>query len=398
MQFIKPGTNINFVGYRKYAFIFSLILLLVSIGSLVYHRGPNYGVDFAGGILIQAAFSGPTTPDQVRLGLRTIQLDDALIQRFGAHEENEFLIRAQQREGLDLGHLAQRAEKALEGVYGPGSVDIRRVEMVGPKVGADLRQKALLAMFAAILFIAVYISGRFETKWFLAAVMAGILAVASYLVFLTGIGISGMILAAIVVTLILCWFLKLRYALGAVVALIHDVIITVGILSLTGKEFTLPIVAALLAIIGYSLNDTIIVFDRIREKKGQSRRLEFGQVVNRAINDTLSRTILTSITTLIVVLTLFFLGGGVIHDFAFALMVGVLVGTYSSVFVAAPILILVEERSALPKTTATPAAEPVPAPAPTPEPTTASSEPVAAPTKPAVKKKTRRGKKKKKNK
>ncbi len=344
MEFIKPGTNIDFVGKRKYAFGLSLILVLITIGSLVYHGGPNYGVDFAGGILVQAAFDKPTTSDQIRSGLSQLGLGDASVQTFGERGDNEFLIRAQEREGLDLTNLGTKIEEVLGKSLGGGKVDIRRVEMVGPKVGADLREKALLAMFVALLFIAVYISGRFQSKWFMAAVMAGSLGLVSYVTLIAGLGLTVMILIAVAVTLALCWFLRLRYALGAVVALIHDVAITVGIFSLTGREFTLTIVAALLAIIGYSLNDTIIVFDRIRETVLKAGRQNFGKVLNRAINDTLSRTLLTSLTTLLVVLALLILGGGVIHDFAFALFIGVLVGTYSSIFVASPILMLFPDQ------------------------------------------------------
>ena len=344
MEFIKPGININFVGRRKLAFGFSGLLILISIISLIAHGGPNYGIDFAGGLLIQASFKETTTPDDIRAGLKELGLGDSTIQRFGEAEKNEYLIRSQQEEGVDLAKLSASVETGLEKVYGKGKVTIQRVEMVGPKVGADLRNKAMMAMFFSILFIAVYISGRFEMRWFAGAVMAGVLIAVSYGLESLGLGWSAMILGAVVVTLIACWYLKLKYALGAIVALIHDVIITVGVFSLAGKEFTLPIVAALLAIIGYSLNDTIIVFDRIRENFAKSRRLAFGEVINKSINETLSRTILTSATTLLVVLALLFLGGGVIHDFAYALTVGILIGTYSSIFVASPILLLFVEK------------------------------------------------------
>ncbi len=343
MEFIRPGTNIDFVGKRKLAFGLSILLILISVGSLIYHGGPNFGVDFAGGILIQTKFKAPVEADEIRKGLAAIGLGQATVQTFGESGANEFLIRAQEAEGLEMTNLSNVVSKALADKFGPGQVEIQRVEMVGPKVGADLREKALLALFAALLMIAVYISGRFEMKWFLSAVMAAALALVSYLASLLGIGLTLMIILAVVCTLALCWFLKLKYALGAIVALIHDVIITVGIFSLTNKEFTLSTVAALLAIIGYSLNDTIIVFDRIRETLGGSKRQEFGSVINRAVNATLSRTLLTSLTTLLVVLALLFLGGGVIHDFAFALTVGILIGTYSSVFVASPVLLLFPE-------------------------------------------------------
>jgi preprotein translocase subunit SecF len=206
-------------------------------------------------------------------------------------------------------------------------------------VGKDLREKALFAMFYALLFITIYISGRFELKWMLSGVMAATLMGAVYFLTRFNVSIPFLIIAALIVTLVLFWFLELKYAMGAIVALIHDVTITVGIFSIVDKEFTLPIIAALLTIIGYSLNDTIIIFDRIRENLKKHRKDPLLIIVNRSVNETLSRTILTSLTTLVVVVTLFVLGGGIIHDFAFALIVGVIIGTYSSIYVASPIIL-----------------------------------------------------------
>lgn len=216
--------------------------------------------------------------------------------------------------------------------------------MVGPKVGEDLRQKALFAIFYAILFIAIYISGRFELKWLMSIIMALSLAFVVYVTSSFGMPVTWLIVIALIVTLGLCWFLKLKYALGAIIALVHDVIITIGAFALTEREISLSIIAALLTIVGYSLNDTIIVFDRIRENLKRFRRRPFEAIMNKSINETLSRTILTSTTTLVVVLALFILGGGVIHDFAFAMLVGVIVGTYSSVFVASPIILIWESK------------------------------------------------------
>jgi preprotein translocase subunit SecF len=211
--------------------------------------------------------------------------------------------------------------------------------MVGPKVGSDLRTKAVEALYFAVLLIAIYISGRFEQRWFAAAIMAGGLFAGISALQLLGMSTSVLIFGALFITLGLCWYLKLNYALGAIVALIHDVMITVGIFSLLGKEFDLTIIAALLTIIGYSLNDTIIVFDRIRENLIGKISDSLAETINISINQTLSRTILTSGTTLLVVAALFAFGGGVIHDFALALLIGVGVGTYSSIFVASPILL-----------------------------------------------------------
>ncbi|MGD9343688.1 MAG: protein translocase subunit SecF [Desulfuromonadales bacterium] len=290
MQIIKHDINIDFVGKRKLALIVSAVMIFIGLASLVVKGGPNYGIDFVGGTLVQVKFSENTDAAKIKDGLASLDLGSVVVQRFG-DDPNEFLIRVQESgEGQDLSGLISGS---LESVYGEGKVDIRRVEMVGPQVGKDLRQKGLLSISYAMIGILVYIAWRFE----------------------------------------------LRYAVGAIIALLHDVLITLGAFSISGREIDLPIIAAFLAIIGYSLNDTIIVYDRIRENYGKHQKLGFSAVVNRSINETLSRTILTSGTTLMVVLALFIFGGGVIHNFAFAMLVGILVGTYSSVFVASPLLI-----------------------------------------------------------
>ncbi len=342
MQFIKPDININFVGKRKIAFCISLAMILVSISSLLIHKGPKYGIDFAGGTLIQVKFSAPASPANIKSGLATIDLGKSSVQQFGESSDNEYLIRTDISITTSQG-FSSKVQQALEASTGT-EVDIRRVEMVGPQVGKDLREKALFAMFFALLFITIYISGRFELKWVLSGVMAGILMGAVYLLSIFNVSVPYLITAALIVTLLLFWFLELKYAMGAIVALIHDVTITVGIFSIFDKEFTLPIIAALLTIIGYSLNDTIIVFDRIREnsRKYHKNPLEF--IINRSVNETLSRTLLTSLTTLVVVVSLFVLGGGIIHDFAFAMIIGVIIGTYSSVYVASPILLAWQGR------------------------------------------------------
>lgn len=289
MEIIRPGINIDLVGKMKVAIVASVIVIIISILSLLLHGGPNLGIDFAGGTQIQVKFSQEATADGIRDSLTAINLGNSVIQRFGYRANNEFLIKTEQSSS-ELEGLSDRIAEALGTTYGKEHVEIRQVEVVGPKIGKDLRQKGLLAMLYAVIGILIYVTWRFE----------------------------------------------LRYAVGAIVALIHDVVITVGIFSLLGKEFTLPIIAALLTIIGYSLNDTIVVYDRIRENIKSARKQPLRELVNSSINQVLSRTVLTSVTTLIVVLALFFLGGAVIHDFAFALLVGVIVGTYSSVFVASP--------------------------------------------------------------
>ncbi|MDY6972600.1 MAG: protein translocase subunit SecF [Thermodesulfobacteriota bacterium] len=340
MKFIKPGINIDFIGKRKIAFGVSTTMILATIFLLIWRGGPNYGVDFTGGVLIQVRLDKGRTAPEIRSALRSVQLQDSIIQEFGEQGQYEYLIRVRET-SVKLTGLSDQVEEALIREFGQG-VEMRRVEMVGPKVGKDLRQKALLAIFYAILFIAIYISGRFELKWLMSIVMALSLSIVVYVASGFGMSVTWLILIAMIVTLGLCWFLKLKYALGAIVALVHDVTITVGAFALTEREISLATIAAFLTIVGYSLNDTIIVFDRIRENLRRSRRKPFKEIMNTSINETLSRTILTSSTTLVVILALFMLGGGVIHDFAFAILIGVIVGTYSSIFVASPVLLIWE--------------------------------------------------------
>ena len=307
------------------------------------HNGPRLGIDFAGGTLIQIKSKAAVRIDDIKSGLETVGLGKSSVQQFGERIHNEFLVRTDLLyENADA--FASEIKKALETAT-DGEVEIRRVEMVGPQVGEDLREKALFAMFYALLFIMIYISGRFELKWIISGVVAAALIGAVYVTNLFNVSIPFLIGAALIVSLVLFWFLELKFAMGAIVALIHDVTITVGIFSIFDKEFTLPVIAALLTIIGYSLNDTIIVFDRIRENLRKHHKQPLSFIINRSINETLSRTILTSGTTLIVVIALFILGGGIIHDFAFALIVGIVVGTYSSIYVASPILLAWQNRA-----------------------------------------------------
>jgi len=296
MELIKPGTNFDFVGKVKKAIIVSVVLILIGLASLVIQGGPNYGIDFAGGVLIQVQFAQDTGPSEIKEKLAALDLGGMTVQTFG-DEANEFMIRAQGEEDT-LNAISRTVEEALQQAYGDANVDIRRVEMVGPQVGKDLRQKGIMAILYAMIGILLYVTWRFE----------------------------------------------FRFAVGALLALCHDVLITLGAFSLTGREIDLPIIAAFLAIIGYSLNDTIIIFDRVRENTGKVAKESFSQLVNRSINETMSRTLLTSGTTLVVVLSLFLLGGGVIHNFAFAMIIGVLVGTYSTIFVASAFVLYWDQR------------------------------------------------------
>ncbi len=339
-EIISPNTKFDFLKYRKLAYILSAVVILLGIGSLFVQGGPKYGVDFAGGLTIQLKFDKVMDAADIKEALSPIGLEGLVVQRFGQSDDNEYLVRASGDE-LDQKALQHRVEESLgqakpmEGI----KFEVQRMEMVGPKVGADLRSKAMEAIFYAVLLIAIYISGRFEQRWMAAGLMAGGLAGGLYVLRLFGLPMGYLIFAALALTIILCFVLRLKYALGAVVADMHDIVITIGIFSLLGKEFDLTIVAALLTILGYSLNDTIIVFDRIRENLRGTKPDEFGNVINKSINQTLSRTILTSGTTMLVLVCLFFFGGGVIHDFALAMIIGIVTGTYSSIFVASPILL-----------------------------------------------------------
>ncbi len=342
MEFIKPNINLDIIGKRYIAFTLSAILILVSIGSLIVHGGPNYGIDFVGGTIIQIKCMKPVTIKNIKAGLAELGLEGSAVQQFGEKADHEFLIHTSKILETD-NNFSEKIQAAVKKST-DSDLEIRRVEMVGPQVGKDLQEKALFALFYTLLFITIYISGRFEQKWMISAVMAVALIGAVFFFTLFNVSIPFLIAVAMAVTLILFWQLRLKYAMGAVVALIHDVTITVGLFSVLNIEFSLPIIAALLTIIGYSLNDTIIVYDRIRENLKRYNRNPMEEIVNKSINETLSRTILTSGTTLIVLVALFFLGGDIIHDFSLALIAGIVVGTYSSIYVASPLLLLLREE------------------------------------------------------
>lgn len=338
LEIIAPGSRINFLGKAKLGMTLSLLAILIGLGSIVLHGGLSLGIDFSGGVLLQLRFDQPAELAPVREVLAALDFSEGSVQHFG--DTREVLIRVPHKAGRteDVGRQMQGA---LQKQFTGQTIELRRVEVVGPQVSSDLRRQALFAMFYAILGIVIYISGRFEAKWVAALGLAIVLFAVTYAItqWFPGVSPAILIVAALLITIVFCLLLQLRYALAAIVALFHDVLITIGCFSVLGMAFNLPIVAALLTIIGYSLNDTIIVFDRIRENTHGQRREQFDAIVNTSINQTLSRTILTSSTTLLVVLSLLFLGGEVIHDFAFALVVGVIVGTYSSIFVASPLLV-----------------------------------------------------------
>lgn len=278
------GTNIDWMGRRHIAFIISGLCVAASVVSLVMHGGPRYGVDFTGGTLVEVKVTPPPHVDAVRRAVDDAGFAGSEIQAL--QEPGNFLIRIGAGEGA--ASPAPKVREAIVASNPNATVEINRVETVGPRVGGELRSAAIKAIFLALGLILVYVAIRYD------------------------------------------W----RYSLGAVVALFHDVFIALGAVSITNREVTLTVVAALLTIAGFSINDTIVVFDRIRERKEKMRREPPEKVMNLAINETLSRTIITSFTVFLTVAALFFLGGEVIHDFSFAMMVGVVFGTYSSVYVA----------------------------------------------------------------
>jgi preprotein translocase subunit SecF len=343
MEIFKSKLNIDFVGKRYLAFAISGICILATVVLLVIRGGPNYGVDFAGGVVIQVKLEKKHAPAEIRDALKSTELEDSIIQEFGEKNAFEYLIRLTNPD-VRVAGLGDNVQKALNSKLGE-KVDIRQVEMVGPQVGEELRKKALYAIFYAMLMMAVYISGRFEQKWLMSAIMAGSLIAATSLAALFGIGVTWLIFIALALSVALCWFMKLKYAMGAIVSLMHDVFVIIGAFALTDREVSLSTVAALLTVVGYSLNDNIVVFDRIRENLGRLRKKPFMEIINVSINETLSRTILTGTATLIVLIVLLIFGGPVIHDFAFALLVGVVTGTYSSIYVASPILLLWEGKN-----------------------------------------------------
>jgi preprotein translocase subunit SecF len=292
MELIRPGTRFDFIGKKRFTIWVSTIVILLSLGSIFFHGGLRYGVDFAGGILIQIRFSKAVNISEVRNALEAIGSRDAMVQKFGG--EDEFLIRVEKASG-DLEEMSKTIQTSLQAQFKDRVLEIRRVEVVGPKVGKDLKRKALWAVGLSFLGMLIYVAWRFR---------------------------------------------EISYGLGGIVALIHDIIITYGAISIANLEYSLSLLAVIMTIIGFSINDTIVIFDRVRENIKKMRKENFETIFNVSINETLGRTILTSGTVMIVVLILFFFGGPVIHDFAFTLIVGLISGTYSTVYIASPVVLL----------------------------------------------------------
>lgn len=313
MEFFRQDTSFDFMGKRKLALIVSTVILVIGLLSLLV-RGLNWGLDFTGGTLVEASYSQSVDVSNVRDTLGDAGVDDAIVQYFGT--DQDIAIRLPATDGGEGVNVSSTVMKALRSGFDETllpetqtrqqqctkkgettavdcHVQMRRVEFVGPAVGDELANDGGIAVLIALACILVYVAFRFEWK----------------------------------------------FSIGSVAALVHDVLITLGIFSLFQIEFSLPVLAAVLAVIGYSLNDTIVVFDRIRENFRKMRRGDSVDVMNLSINQTLRRTLLTSVTTLLVVLTLLLLGGDVIRGFSIALLIGVVVGTYSSIFVASPVVL-----------------------------------------------------------
>jgi preprotein translocase subunit SecF len=308
MEFFR-NTNINFMGAVRFTFILSICMILAGQISLLSHGGPRLSIDFTGGSMLQVKIVPPPDVNEIRTALENAGFTGIQVQDFGAVDE--FLVTSpniQMGEGEEI-YTAEAMSNTLREVFPQAEVDLRREEAVGPKIGSELKTAAMNSVVAALILIVLYITIRFV----------------------------------------------FRYGIAAIIALVHDVLITLGVFSILDKEISLSIIAAFLTIIGYSLNDTIVVFDRIRENMRLRRKESYRQVINRSINETLSRTILTSLTTLFVAGSLYLFGGAVIHDFAFALCFGVLIGTYSSIFIASPVLVWWHERRIVDKKRAQPA-------------------------------------------
>jgi preprotein translocase subunit SecF len=293
MEWIKPGTNYDFVGKSKIAIAVSVLIVLIGIASLVARGGFNMGIDFTGGTELHVGFKTAVEPNQVRDAARDANLGDPSVQRIGADEQNEYLIRVATVNEDAKSSPLEALEGALNEKFGADSYTVLREDVVGPRAGQDLRNQGMWAVLLSILGILIYIGVRFDFK----------------------------------------------FGAGAILALVHDTLIMLAFFSLFQVEITLTIIAAILTIIGFSVNDTVIVFDRIRENMRSMRTKKFSEVVNKSVNETFSRTLLTSLTMLMVTVVLYLWGGTVLRDFAFALIVGVVAGTFSTIYIASPFVI-----------------------------------------------------------
>ncbi len=295
MELVKHDINIPFVRAMKPAATLSAVLVILGLAVFLVRGGLIFGIDFAGGTVVEIKFTQEVAIGEVRSALEDSNLSGSEIKHFGG--EDTVLISTELSTG-NLEGIDVRVREALDPVFGPEGYSVERLEMVGPKVGSDLRKKGLQAVIFSCLLILAYVTWRFEFK----------------------------------------------FALGGILALVHDIILSLALFTLLGKTFTLPVLAAVLTIAGYSINDSIVVFDRIRENIKRGTKKELPDLINLSINQTLSRTILTSLTVIVVVVSLLLYGGEIIKDFSFILLIGVIVGTYSSIFIASPTVLLWQGR------------------------------------------------------
>ena len=347
IRLFQNTTNIDFIGFRRYAYVATFIILFIGVLAIVMNKGLHYGVDFAGGVMVQVQFEQDVNDENVKNALANINMPGLTVQKIDMGNK-DYMLRFSATEEVNE-NLRSDVTNALIKAFPNNNAQILRLDMVGPKVGSDLKNMAIEALFYSILLITVYISGRFEHSWFMASGIAvllwGSIFIMDFVAQTFALAWFNKIYAvaiAMMLTIFLAWKVKLNFALGALLALIHDVVATLGILTLLGKDIDLNVIAALLTLIGYSLNDNIVVYDRIRENlqtvSKTGPKPSMGEIINLSVNQTLARTIMTSLTTLFACLSLYILGGTVIHDFALTMLIGIIVGTFSSIFVASPIL------------------------------------------------------------
>ncbi len=296
MELIRPGTHYDFIGAKKYTLWISALAMLVTLGSILYHGGLRNGVDFAGGLVLQIRFSKPVDISEVRNALEASGSKEAVVQNFGG--ANEFLIRVE-KSSEDLEGVSKKIQTALQERFKDRALEILRAEVVGPMVGKDLKQKAMWAVILSLIGIMIYIAVRFH---------------------------------------------KFSYGLGGLVSLFHDIIVTYGAISVLNLEYNLTLMAVVLTVIGFSINDTIVIFDRVRENLKKMRKTDMVTVFNESINECLGRTVLTTGTVMLSVLILFFFAGQVLHEFTVALIVGIVTGTYSTVYIASPVVLFWEKH------------------------------------------------------
>lgn len=343
MMEIFKNPNFEFLGYSRIAIFISLTVIGLGIISLIVHGGPKYGIDFTGGAAITFKFEQEVSTEQVRGALNQAGMDSYEVTHFG--DRSHVLVRLQLDDMNETNYLGQ-IQNQFDSTFPDNKYTVEQNDLVGPKIGTELREKAMLALLFSLIGIVIYISIRFEAESFFGVLITLIFGLIVLTVSSASAVLSSdlwtllIILGSTAIISYICVKFDFKYAMGAIAAVIHDVVVTVGIFSLLGKEIDLTIVAALLTILGYSLNDTIVIFDRVREEYPKERkRLSLDRIINKSINATLSRTIITTMTTLFVVVVLLIFGGEVIRPFALALTIGMVAGTYSTIYIASPVLI-----------------------------------------------------------